>query len=337
MTYIMNRNERETRGKSENFDKKSFSFSDIPVWFHFVVIGIILAVIAFSVFKLVKWNQGTAELDQTETGSMEIEVLDQIFLLPEANREGHEYDDEETILFLGNDAITHMQGDDGVCNKVAQKLGATVINCGFPSSCVANKNANFYDGDAIDAFSFINVANSIASGDYSLMEQNAGKFDNGTYQASINNLKSLDFNKVDTIVIYYNAQDYLNGRIGMDPNNDVNPITYRGALNAGIKALQEKYPFIRIVCMSFTMCYGYDSTGMVSGDRVDLGNGKLTTYLQFMIDISGERGVSFVDNYYGTIDEDNADQMLTDIIHVNEACNEHIAQHFVEAIYPGDN
>lgn len=326
-TYDMSRDNREEK-------QKGFSFSDIPVWFHFVVIGIILLVVAFSVVKLVLWNRGTAELDQTETGSFEIEVLDQIFLLPEANKEGHVYDDEETILFLGNDAITYQQGGDGVVVKVGDKLGATTINCGFPASCVANKNTTFYEGDAIDAFSFINVATSIVSGDYSRMEQYAGSFDDETYQASIDKLRNLDFDKVDTIVIYYNAQDYLNGRNGMDPNDEFNYVTYRGALNAGVKALQEAYPHIRFVCMSFTMCYGYDSTGMVSGDRVDLGNGKLTTYLQFMIDVSGERGVSFIDNYYGTIDEDNASEWLTDIIHVNEACNEHVAQHFVEAIYP---
>ena len=321
--------------KNEKRNKESgFSFSDIPVWFHFVMLGIILAVVIFSVVKLVRWNMGTAELDKTETGSFEVEVLDQIFLLPEANKEGHVYDDEETILFLGNDAITYQQGADGVVYKVAERTGATTINCGFPSSCIANKNAHFYEGDAIDAFSFVNVANSIVSGDYSQMEQYAGAFDEGTYQTSVEKLKNVDFDKVDTIVIYYNAQDYLNGRNGMDPNDAFNTITYRGALNAGIKALQEKYPHIRFVCMSFTMCYGYDSTGMVSGDRVDLGNGKLTTYLQFMIDVSGERGVSFIDNYYGTIDEDNASEWLTDIIHVNEACNDHIAKHFVDAIYP---
>lgn len=333
----MSDKDKNRRASDEEYmddNRRGFSFSDIPVWFHFVVIGIIVVVIAFSIFKLVNWNKGTAELDKTETGSMEIEVLDQIFLLPEANKEGHVYDDEETILFLGNDAITDMSGEDGVVSKVASKLGATAINCGFPSSCVANKNTSFYAGDAIDAFSFINVANSIVSGDYSLMEQYADSFGNGTYQASIDKLKNLDFDKIDTIVVFYNAQDYLNGRNGMDPNDSYNTVTYRGALNAGLKALQEKFPYIRFVCMSFTMCYGYDSTGLVSGDRVDLGNGKLTTYLQFMIDVSGERGVSFVDNYYGTIDEDNASEWLTDIIHVNEACNEHIAQHFVEVIYP---
>ena len=107
------------------------------------------------------------------------------------------------------------------------------------------------------------------------------------YTLSTELLKELDFNTVDTLVIFYNAQDYLNLRIGLNPDNDKDPITYNGALNAGIQMIQEKYPFIRIVCLSFPMCYAYDSSGnIVSGDRYDFGNGKLTTYLQFMIDES---------------------------------------------------
>ena len=87
--------------------------------------------------------------------------------------------------------------------------------------------------------------------------------------------------------------------------------------------------------MSFPMCYAYDNSGaLVSGDRFDFGNGRLTTYLQFMIDVSGATGVSFVDNYYGTIHEDNSSSWLLDNIHVNADCNAFMADHFIRVIYP---
>ncbi len=316
-------------------DIKKISFRDIPVWVHFLIAGIILAVIVFSVAKLLIWNSGTAELDNTDTGSFEVEVLDQIFLLPNDKKEGHVFDDEETILFLGNDSITFDQTESGLTSLIGNKLGAKTVNCGFPASCVALKNATYSDDYPLDVYSFYNVANCIADGDFSSLEQNESRFEDYTYTGSTDRLKNVDFDKVDTIVIYYNAQDYMNLRIGMNPDNDVDPITYRGALNAGIQKIQEKYPYIRIVCMSFTMCYAFESTGnIVNGDRFDFGNGKLTTYLQFMIDISGERGVTFIDNYYGTIHEDNSSELLIDHIHVNAKCNEHIAQHFVDAVYP---
>lgn len=316
-------------------NKKKFSISDVPAWVHVALVGVILLVVIFSVVKLLIWNKGTAEVQESEEQSIEVEILDQIFLLSDDKKAGHTYDDEETILFLGNDAITYDTGDTGVAAQVASKLGATCINCGFPATTVANKNSSFSEDYPLDAFSFVSVANAIASGDYSQMEENAGKFEDYNYTINTGELKKVDFDKVDTLVIYYNAQDYLNLRIGMNPDNDSDPITYSGALNAGIKAIQEKYPYIRIVCMSFTMCYAFDSSGqLVSGDRYDFGNGKLTTYLQFMIDMSGATGVSFVDNYYGTIHEDNSSEWMLDNIHVNAQCNEHVAEHFVKAIYP---
>ncbi len=314
---------------------KKFSFSDIPTWVHVAIGAVIALVVVFSVVKLLIWNKGTAELDQSETGSFEVEVLDQIFLLSDDKKEGHVFDDEETILFLGNDAITYDQNETGVTAQVAQKLGAKCINAGFPASTVSLKNASFSEDYVLDTYSFYNVANCIVNQDYSSLEKYADQFDDYTYRGSTDRLKTTDMDKVDTIVIYYNAQDYMNLRIGMNPDNEFDPITYRGALNAGIKALQEKYPYIRIVCMSFTMCYAFDSSGqLVSGDRYDFGNGKLTTYLQFMIDVSGERGISFVDNYYGTIHEDNSSEWMIDNIHVNSDCNAYVASHFVNAIYP---
>jgi hypothetical protein len=200
---------------------------------------------------------------------------------------------------------------------------------------VALKNANYDSSYPLDAFSFYSVSQAITTGDFSQMESAAENLENGYYTLHTQDLSAVDMSKVDTLVIFYDAQDYISLRIGMNPDNDSDPQTYSGALNAGIKMIQEKFPHIRIVCMSFPMCYAYDNTGaLVSGDMYDFGNGRLTTYMQFMIDVSGATGVSFVDNYYGTIHEDNSSEWLLDNIHVNAACNEHMAQHFKDAIYP---
>lgn len=309
----------------------------IPWWAHALVIAVILVVVGCSAFALWKWNKGTLVVTGNSEENVEVEVQDLIFLVPEANKEGHVFDDEETILFLGNDALTYDMKDSGFAGQVQAKTGATCINAGFPGSTVALKNASYSDEYPLDAFSFCNVADAIATGDYSKLLAASEKFEDSTYDRSAETLEGVDFDKVDTLVIFYNAQDYLNLRIGLNPDNDVDPISYSGALNAGIKKIQEKYPYIRIVCMSFPMCYAYDSSGqLVSGDRVDFGNGKLTTYYQFMMDVCGATGSSFVDNYYGTIDEDNSSEWLLDNIHVNAACNEYMAQHFVDAIYPAD-
>ena len=320
--------------KNKGSKKTSAKKNGIPAWVHIALIAVIVVVIAFSAYKLLRWNMGTAKTEGVVEGDFEVEVLDQVFLLPEDKKAMHEDDGVETILFLGNDILTYYKNEDGFVEKVAKKTGATCINAGFTQSTVALKNASFDESYPLDAFSFYSVSESVSSGDFSRMHSSAKLFGDSTFDDHTAVLEELDMNSVDTLVVFYDAQDYISRRIGMNPDDDSDPITYSGALNSGIQMIQKAFPFIRIVCMSFPMCYAYDADGkLVSGDRYDIGNGRLTTYLQFMIDMSGATGVTFIDNYYGTIDEDNSSGWLLDNIHVNAACNEHMAQHFTDVIY----
>ncbi len=311
--------------------------SSVPIWVHIALIVVMAAVIIFSVYKLLKWNAGTVETEGVVEGDFEVEVLDQVFLLPEDKKALHEDDGKETILFLGNDILTYYDegNPDGFIAQVEQKTGATCINAGFPNSTVALKNAQYSPDFPMDAFSFYNVSKAIAEQDFSLLREAHATFDDSRFYLHTDALEALDMNTVDTLVIFYDAKDYLDLRIGMNPDNDKDPITYSGALNAGITALKDKYPFIRIVCLSFPMCYAYDSSGApVSGDEYDFGNGRLTTYLQFMIDVSGGTGVTFIDNYYGMMHDDKDWSWLLDHVHVTADCNKKMAEHFVKVIYP---
>jgi hypothetical protein len=336
--FDMRRDSDNRRGSDKR--RNAGGRSSVPMWVHITIVAVIAAVIVFSVYKLLKWNAGTVETEGVVEGDFEVEVLDQVFLLPEDQKALHEDDGKETILFLGNDILTYYGEDnpEGFIQQVEKKTGATCINGGFPGSCVALKNADFSDSYPLDAFSFYNVSKAIASRDFSLLQGFTGSFEDSSYYKHAQALEELDMNTVDTLVIFYDAQDYVNLRIGMNPDNDKDPVTYSGALNAGISALKEQYPFIRIVCLSFPMCYAYDSSGApVSGDEYDFGNGRLTTYLQFMIDVSGATGVTFIDNYYGMMHDDKEWSWLLDHLHVTADCNEKMAGHFVSVIYPEGN
>ena len=59
------------------------SFSEIPMWVHIAVLAVIALVIGFSAYKLIKWNSGTVETEGQTGVDAEVEVLDQIFVLPE--------------------------------------------------------------------------------------------------------------------------------------------------------------------------------------------------------------------------------------------------------------
>ena len=52
---------------------------------------------------------------------------------------------------------------------------------------------------------------------------------------SVDTLKNVDFSTVDMIVIMYDLNDYMDDRPVMDENNDINLITWNGALNASMR------------------------------------------------------------------------------------------------------
>ncbi|MCR4903590.1 MAG: SGNH/GDSL hydrolase family protein [Butyrivibrio sp.] len=319
-----------------HYKKKSIDLANLPIWVHGIIIGIILLIFAASAWALYRWNTGTKiTFSKTDDISQyEVERLDNVFYLTAEDLEGHEDDGVNTILCLGNDSFTYNSGESGLAQQIAEKTDSVVYNAGFPSSCVSVRNVVYDSSYPLDMFSFYNITKDIVSGDFSGALEAAGTMEDSTYYQSVDLLQNLDMSTVDMLVIMYDAQDYLNQRAGRDFNDADNPITFMGAYHAGIKAIREAYPYIRIVVMSPTMCYAYTSEGqIVCGDTYDFGNGALPTYLQHIIDTCEELGVTFVDNYYGTVDVDNSDDLLLDNIHMNEECISIIANHFAQLIF----
>jgi len=315
--------------------RKRIDLANLPWWVHAAILGTIALIIGASAWALYRWNTGE-KITFTKTDDMsqyETERLDNVFYLTSEDLEGHVDDGVNTILCLGNDAFTYNSGDKGLASRIAALTDSTVYNAAFPLSCVSLRTATYDSSYPMDLFCFYNVTQAMVSGDFSDMEAAAAAMDDSTYSQSVDVLQNIDMDSVDMIVIMYDAQDYLNQRAGRDFNDADNPITFMGAYHAGLTALREAFPYIRIVVMSHTLCYAYTSEGVVSGDTYDFGNGALPTYLQHIIDTCEELGITFVDNYYGTVDESNSSELLVDTIHLSDDCVELIAEHFKELLF----
>lgn len=304
---------------------------------HFVLLGAIVLIIVFSAIKLYIWNKGTpSDYDpNAQTTEFDIEAMDNIIPLAPDKLEGHEDDGITTILCLGDDPFSLDQGEGGLAEQIAAMTGATVYNGSFTYSTVTPQFKTFSDGYIMDAFSFAYVASALASGDFDIMKTAATYSYDEAVPRTVAMLESLDMNTVDTICIMYDGTDYVNKRPCDDPNAPYDIITYTGALRSGITAIQEAYPHIRIVVMSHTFCHSINEEGnFQNGDRVDLGNGTLSHYLQKELDATSDCGVSFIDNFYGSINEDNYINYMTDYIHFNDEGRKLLAQRFVDCIYP---
>lgn len=304
---------------------------------HLVLLAAIVLVIGFSAFRLYKWNKGTpSDYDPNyQTTDFDIEVMDNLIPLAPDKREGFADDGVTTILCLGDDPFSLERGENGLAEQIAKKTGATVHNGSFTGTTMAAQFASYNDGYILDAFSFSYVAKSLASGDFDLMKTAATYSYDENFANTTQMLSELDMNTVDMICVMYDGSDYVNRRPCDDPNAPYAEITYTGALRSGVKAIQDAYPHIRIVVMSHTFCHSINEEGnFQNGDRADLGHGTLSHYLQKERDATMDVGVSFIDNFYGSINEDNYLDYMTDYIHFNDAGREVLAQRFADCMFP---
>lgn len=304
---------------------------------HIIILGAIVLIVGFSAYRLYKWNQGVpSDYDPDyQTTDFDIEAMDSIIPLAPDKLEGHEDDGMTTILCLGDDPFSLNQGEGGLAEQIALKTGATVYNGSFTGTTMASQNPSYQDWYFLDAFSFSFVAQSLASGDFDTMKQAAAYSYDEAFPRTTEMLASLDMNSIDIICIMYDGSDYINKRPCDDPNAPYDIITYTGALRAGVTAIQEAYPHIRIVVMSHTFCHTINEEGnFENGDRIDLGNGTLSHYLQKELDACMDCGVSLIDNFYGSVNEDNYLDYMTDYIHLNDDARELLADRFVQCIFP---
>lgn len=315
-------------------DKKEKGFH---INIHIIILGAIVLIAGFSAYRLYKWNKGVpSDYDPNyQTTDFDVEAMDNIIPLAPDKLEGHEDDGVTTILCLGDDPFSLDQGEGGLAEQIAAKTGATVYNGAFTGTTMAAQFESYNDGYILDAFSFSYVAQSLASGDFDLMKTAASYSYDEAFPRTTAMLEGLDMNTVDLICIMYDGSDYINKRPCDDPNDPEAIITYTGALRAGVRAIQDAYPHIRIVVMSHTFCHTINEEGnFENGDRVDLGNGTLSHYLQKELDATSDCGVSFIDNFYGSINEDNYLDYMTDYIHFNDAGRTLLADRFVKCIFP---
>ncbi|MCR4762197.1 MAG: hypothetical protein K5696_01570 [Lachnospiraceae bacterium] len=312
-------------------------------WVQLVLLAVIVAVLGFSAWKLYRWNQGNeADTGQADTQSDEtgenfyIEILDQVYRLTADQLAGKKDDGKNTILCLGNDTFA-WDYEGGLTKALAEETGAEILNGAFPGSTVTVKESG-EETDPGDVFSFYHIAMCIAAQDFSDMEQPVRDRweENYNIQFSYDAIKNADYEALDTILIYYDAQDYLKQRSGYNPDEEkrwTDIHTVSGAYASGIRAIQKAYPHIRMVLVTPALVMTYTPEGNpVSADRYDFGHGTLTTYIDSILQVGEACGVTVLDNYHGMTDEENSNGYMVDTTHLSEKGNIAVAKHVARVL-----
>lgn len=322
----------DAEAQTDNREKRHFHVN-----LHVILLSAIAIILIVCVYKVYKWNKGVPSgYDPNyQTTDFDVEVLDSIIPLAPDKLEGRKDDGVTTILCLGDDPFSLNKGEYGLAEQIAAKSGATVYNGSFTGSKIGATFDYYNDGYWMDAFSLSYLANALCTGDFSLVMDAAYYSYDPDFVPTVEMLQNLNMNDVDIICIMYDGVDYIQKTPSDDPNDPYSIVAYTGALRTAITQIQETYPFIRIVLMSHTFCHNINEEGnFENGDRIDLGHGTLSHYLLKELDVASDCGVSVIDNFYGSINEDNYLDYMTDYIHFNDAGRELLAQRFVDCILP---
>lgn len=312
-----------------------------------IVLIAIVALVVIIVVRFQVWNKGQEQnLDPSSESAYSVEVNDNMVLLTDEDLAGHEDDGVNTIVCLGDAPFSDDTSEEGLAGQIAalsQTAGESVnvINASFPNSQVACVNASYTTDtqeDMDDIFNLFYVSYAISIGDYSSLATVASVHtDDPQYAAAVEALQNTDWSTVDTLVVMYDASDYVNGSPIQNPDNDEDLTTYVTCLADSFQMIQDAYPYIRIIFMSPTyMLYEDENGDLQDGRTTDLGNGTLIQYWQWAFDTCGSASVSFIDNYYGSVNDSNYEEYLSDNIHLNALGRKKIADHFVYKVIEGN-
>ena len=301
---------------------------------HAIIIGIIVLILIVSVFKLVKWNQGTENAGAVVTDEdFDTEPEDYITFMSDELLASKKDDGITDIVFLGDDLLSDYTGADGI-PAMTQKLVADskVYNIGFDGMHMSASSSIWSEDNSADSFSLYWVAKSIALGDYNLLNNYADSV-NPDFKATVEALQSIDFSTVDVLAISYGVHDYLDGRLITDVADPNNISAYTGSLKSSIEAIQEAYPHIRIVVMAPTFCLIEQDGKTLNCDVTNTGYGMLGDYMVAGKSIAVELNVTYLDNYYGVkINAENFKNYLEDNTHPNEVGRKMIADRLAEVL-----
>lgn len=311
---------------------------------HVVLLAVFLLFIVGLVYKVMNYGVKVdlGEIFKDGPGTYE-DKYDTI--LPLFDAEGNpvykHYGEGSTILAFGNAPFADdRESEDNLANMIRNMTGADVYNCSVSGSYLAAESDSL-DATAhpTDVFNFYWLC-SLATGYHGSTAEEYLKglevLGDGAPPEAMdvyNTLTSIDLNNVDVVVAMYDGSDYLAGHEMYNDANATDITQFTGNMEAGIELLNYCYPNLRIIILSPTYAYGLEENGdYISSDIKRYGQDVLSTYVLKQYGSCSDRMVTFVDNLYGTVNEDQAPDYLTDHLHLNLDGRKKVAERFVHAL-----
>ena len=216
----------------------------------------------------------------------------------------------KNVVFFGDSIFGMTRDSTSVAAYASQFTGATISNVGFGGCRMAVHPTSGYA-----AFSMWKLADAVSNGTFT--EQNnqaASGEDYFSEQLAI--LKSIDFSKVDMIVIHYGTNDFTGNVTINNADDDDDTATLCGALRYSIRKIQTAYPKIRIF-VSLPIYRKWNGTGAET--YTNSSGNKLWDFCTALAGVAGEFNCPIINGYKALgINSINNSAFSADGTHLND-------------------
>ena len=200
----------------------------------------------------------------------------------------------KNMVNFGDSIFGRGQGDSGISGRLAYKTGATVYNCGLSGTAMAIRQSLPY----YNPFAMCNLADAIASGDFSTQEAVLSESDIPAQAPQVTALlENLDFSTIDYVTIALGTNDWGGtGAVIDNTENKYDTTAVCGALRHSIETILNAYPKAIIIILSTIY-----RAKITSGEYSDQGaNGRGYTLQDLNVALKGvadEYHLKFIDNF----------------------------------------
>lgn len=193
----------------------------------------------------------------------------------------------KTIVNFGDSIFGNIIGETSVSGFLAERTGATVINCGFGGTRMTKRES----ATGYDSFDFPSLVQSIVAEDFTAQDNARSSYQlPSNYKTNLQNLKDVNWGKVDVITLNYGTNDYTSNV----PLED-----FKATAIENIGAFMAKYPHIVFVLLTPTWRFWYNTDGTYMEDGTQRVNGanNLVAFCEADKEIASSLNINLIDVY----------------------------------------
>lgn len=198
---------------------------------------------------------------------------------------------KDTLCVCFGDSLLGMpDSPEDYASVISANTGLTAVNAGFGAASIA-KNPN----EAYDAFSLYRLTDAIVSGDWTLQDSKVAELPLANSAARLTALKEVDWSKVSIVTLGMGLNDINDGYVIENTENTMDVSTVKGALRYSIVTLLTKYPHLKIMVLTPTYRYMYNSN--MGCDGMLYNGNSYEQYIDAIISVAREFKLPYIDLY----------------------------------------